>query len=319
MIMKRFRWALIAVIVVGFVLVGASQYFLYYALSHDTSDYDVEEEFDSLKAEYPWIVSWVDSIRLTDALRDTFINDDGGMRMHAWYIASPDSTDKTAVIMHGYQSNSIDMMQIGYLYNHDLRWNILLPDLLAHGLSDGNTIQMGWNDRHAVAQWIDVAHKLFDADTMVVHGISMGAATTMCVAGDDTPDYVRAFIEDCGYTSVWDEFKGEMKAQFNLPAFPLLHITSALCKLQNGWSFTDANPLEQVKKCVKPMLFIHGDADTYVPTYMVYPLYDAKPSEKQLWLAPGSAHADSYKDHPLEYTATVKKFLQSHQLLDSHK
>ena len=45
------------------------------------------------------------------------------------------------------------------------------------------------------------------------------------------------------------------------------------------------------------MFFIHGDKDTYVPTWMVYPLYEAKSAPKQLWIVPGSAHAISYKDN----------------------
>ena len=314
---KRFiRISVIVIALVVPVLFGACEYFLQYALNHDNTDYSVYREFNELKDEYSWIVQWVDSIRSTDALKDTLIVDDNGMKMHAWYVSSPDSMDNTAVIVHGYKSNPIEMFQIGYLYNNDLRWNILLPDLIAHGMSEGNIIQMGWNDRHAVEQWIGVAHNIFETDTMVVHGISMGAATTMCVSGDDTPDYVRGFVEDCGYTSVWDEFEGELKAQFGLPAFPLLHTASALCKLQNGWSFTEASPLEQVKKCTKPMLFIHGDNDDFVPTEMVFPLYESKKGTKEIWLAPNSAHADSYKDHPEEYTEVVKNFIRKVVLVE---
>ena len=40
----------------------------------------------------------------------------------------------------------------------------------------------------------------------------MGAATTMMTAGEDTPDQVKCFVEDCGYASVWDIFSNELKA-----------------------------------------------------------------------------------------------------------
>ena len=60
-------------------------------------------------------------------------------------------------------------------------------------------------------------------------------------------------------------------------------------------------------KCELPMLFIHGDADDYVPTWMVYPLYEAKPGEKELWLVPGAGHAYSYRDNREEYTAVVRR------------
>ncbi len=295
-------------------LLLAGEFFLHYALHHERGEFDAEAAFVHHKKEYPWAATWTDSIRTNGALRDTCIMDEEGQKMHAWYLPAPVRTGNTAVIVHGYTSNAIEMMQIGYMYHHALHWNILLPDLLAHGLSDGETIQMGWKDRHAVRQWIDVAHKVFSSDTMIVHGISMGAATTMCVAGDPTPDYVRGFVEDCGYTSVWDEFESEQKKQFGLPTFPLLHVTSALCKLHYGWSFGEASPLRQIARCHKPMLFIHGDNDGYVPTAMVYRLYDAKQADKELWLGRGSAHAVSYQDHPEEYTATVQKFLDRYVL-----
>ena len=44
----------------------------------------------------------------------------------------------------------------------------------------------------------------------------------MMVSGEKLPAYVDCFVEDCGYTSVWDQFKKELKEQFHLPAFPLL-------------------------------------------------------------------------------------------------
>ena len=70
-----------------------------------------------------------------------------------------------------------------------------------------------------------------------------------------------------------------------------------------------ASSLKQVAKCQLPMLFIHGDKDTYVPTWMVYPLYEAKPEPKELWIVPGAAHALSYKENKQEYTDKVRKFV----------
>ncbi len=294
------------------LLIGSSQYFLHYALDSNSENYSPEIEYINMQRDYPWAAQWMDSIQRSGALRDTIITNPQGVRLHAWYVPALRRTECTAVIVHGYHSNPIQMLQIGYLYHHDLQWNILLPDLQAHAQSEGETVGMGWPDRLDVAQWTHVAHEKFQSDTIVVHGISMGAATTMCLSGEDTPDYVRAFIEDCGYTSVWDEFEGELQKQFHLPAFPLLHITSRMNKWQNGWSFTEASPLQQVAKCKKPMLFIHGDADDFVPTSMLRPLFEAKPQPKAMWLAPGSAHAKAYKDHPEEYTRCVMDFLNMH-------
>ena len=43
---------------------------------------------------------------------------------------------------------------------------------------------------------------------------------------------------------------------------------------------------------------------------MVYPLYEAKPGEKELWVVPGAAHAVSYRDNRAEYTRRVREFVE---------
>ena len=115
-------------------------------------------------------------------------------------------------------------------------------------------------------------------------------------------------------TSVWDEFATQMRQQFSLPEFPVMYTTSLLCKIRNGWSFSEASPLRQVTKSKLPMLFIHGDSDTFVPTWMVHKLYAAKPEPKQLWIVPNTAHALSFRNHPEDYTIKVGDFLAKYKL-----
>ena len=67
--------------------------------------------------------------------------------------------------------------------------------------------------------------------------------------------------------------------------------------------------MNEVAKCPYPMLFIHGDKDTFVPTEMVYRLYAAKSEPKTLWIAPGADHARSYMMYPAEYISRVRDFL----------
>lgn len=284
---------------------------------------------------YPEIVPWIDSLKQAKALRDTFVVMPTGERHHAFFVYGPRPTVRTAVLVHGYHDCAMRMIQLGYVYHHLLGYNILLPDLHAHGQSEGDAVQMGWKDRLDILRWTAIADSLFRAynqwklsdsvvlarrtmhpetssTRMVVHGVSMGAATTMSLSGEATPSYIRGFVEDCGYTSVWDEFSYELKEQFSLPSFPLMWSTSMLCDLRYGWSFGEASPLRQVAKCRKPMLFIHGMDDHYVPTRMVYPLYEAKRGEKMLYLAPGSQHAVSYRDHRKEYVAYVRAFCKKY-------
>ena len=324
---KTLKYLLLTVAALCTLLLCAGYYMLSYALQPEeltTRSRDMQGSYEYMSNQYPELRPWMDSLQTAGALRDFYIESDGDL--HALYIAAAQPTNRTAVIVHGYTDNAIRMLHIGYLYNRLLGYNVLLPDLHGHGLSCGDHIRMGWHDRLDLLQWTAAADELFGRnlpDTlgsgtqMVVHGISMGAATTMMASGEVEQGiyrqpFIKCFVEDCGYTSAWDEFRGELKAQFGLPAFPLLHTASLLSLWEHGWSFREASALEQVKKCTRPMLFIHGDADTFVPTEMVHRLYEAKPEPKELWIVPGAAHATSYKERPQEYTARVKAFVEKY-------
>lgn len=302
-----------AIIIICGILIGGSLYMLDYSLRPVNRGKDMKGSELYMRDKYPQINTWLDSLQANSLLKDTFITAPDGIKLHAFYASSSKPTRKTAIIVHGYTDSAIRMFHIGYLYNKSLDYNIIVPDLRYTGLSGGDAIQMGWLDRLDVMQWIDITPSIFgDSIQAVVHGISMGAATTMMTSGEKLPDYIKCFVEDCGYTSVWDQFKKELKEQFGLPSFPLLNIASQICKIQNGWSFHEASAINQVKKCNKPMIFIHGDSDDFVPTSMVYKVYEAKPEPKELWIVPDTDHANSYKNHPEDYTKRVKQFVDKY-------
>ena len=308
---KLLRALAFAVLFVLLAVLGGSLYLISYSLTPEqTIAAKDAASFAYMYDEYPRLEGWVDSLRSRGALRDTTIVREDGIRLHALYAAAPEPTDRTAVIVHGYTDNAVRMLMIGYLYNHDLGYNILLPDLYHHGESEGQAIQMGWKDRRDVLRWMEVADATFgDHTQMVVHGISMGAATTMMVSGEPQQPYVKCFVEDCGYTSVREQFAKELEERFSLPTFPLLDVAGWLCSVKYGWDFREASAIDQVRKCMLPMMFIHGDADDFVPTRMVWPLYEAKPGDKELWVVPGAAHALSYRDNREEYTRRVGEFV----------
>lgn len=268
------------------------------------------ESMEYLRTNYPGTAEWVDSMTQVGALRDTFIFNAEGLRLHAFY-AQHQEAQGTAVLVHGYTDNALRMMMLGKLYHDSLQFNILLPDHAFHGKSEGEAIQMGWKDRLNIERWTEIADSLWNGSPIYLHGISMGGATVMMCSGDELPQNVRGIIDDCGYTSVWDEFSGEIQNQFSLPPRPLMDIASQLCQWRYGWNFKEASAINQVRKSTLPILFIHGDKDTYVPTWMVYKLFDAKTKGyKRLYIAKGTEHAFSYRDHQADYRREVEDFIE---------
>lgn len=300
------------------VLIAGSFYMLDYALGSQKLPYSTY--YQQLYKQEPVIKGWIDSLKQTGGLRDTFVTLSNGERSHALYARHDSARGKTAILVHGYKDAAVKMLPYARLY-YEMGMNIILPDLHGHGLSDGEEIQMGWKDRLTIEEWMRIAHHAFsgaaDSTRLYLHGISMGAATVMCVAGDN-PEGLVAVVEDSGYTNAWDEFKKELRERFSLPAFPLMHVTSWLCELRYGWNFRQASPLRQVSKARCPMLFIHGDADKFVPTEMVYPLYEAKKGGKQLWVTKGSEHVMSLHDYHRAYREKLALFVKGAESVNVH-
>ena len=308
--MKKVFFILVAVLSLNSCVVG--NYMCKYALLPEEHGNDFAGDRAKTESRYPGVINWYDSLHQAGVFRDTTLIGEGGYKLHAVFApaANPAKAQGTAVVVHGYTDNHICFLNLVRMYRDDLNYNVMVPDLHYHGESEGRAVQMGWLDRLDVRRFGDMAHEIWGDDFMVVHGVSMGAATTMMLSGDDLPEYYRAFVEDCGYSSVWDQFAHNLKDSFHLPPFPVLNSASAVCKRKYGWGFKEASSVDQLAKCERPMLFIHGDKDGFVPFEHLQKNYDAKvKGYKEMWVAPGSEHAMAYKDHPVEYTQHVRDFL----------
>lgn len=235
-----------------------------------------------------------------------------GTRLCAGFWPADAPTGKTVLAIHGYRCSGTREYGLFARFYHSLGYNLLLPDDRAHGASGGSYVGFGWLDQADCIAWAREAARRLPDCSILLHGISMGSATVLMAAGQDgLPPCVRGVVADCGYSSAWEQFVWQMKQMFHLPSFPILHLASLICRLRAGYWFGQADTLAWVKRIRVPVQFIHGEADTYVPTAMVQPLYEACPAQKFLCLVPGAPHAASYSTDPELYENTVKTFLQT--------
>ena len=316
---KRLTLFLLLVVLVCALLSLAGDFVCQFALQPGEHGNDIEGDRAKTEGRYPGIIAWYDSLHNAGLFRDTTIVGEGGYRLHAIYSAAgtPDKAEGTAVVVHGYTDNHICFLNLVRMYRDSLNYNVMVPDLHYHGYSEGRAVQMGWFDRFDVRRFGDLAHRIWGDDFLVVHGVSMGAATTMMLSGDELPDYYKAFVEDCGYSSVWDQFAYNLRQDYHIGTWPVLELASRSCKRKYGWDFKEASCVTQLARCERPMLFIHGDADDFVPFSQLQINYDAKTKGfKKMWIAPGSKHAMAYKDHPAEYVRQVREFLREVKALE---
>lgn len=287
-------------------LVG--NYFYNLALNPFTSKDMIfgEDDDDSLEveADVNWLLKYSNYI-------DTYITSSDNLRLHAYEVKNENKTDKWAIVVHGYTSEGKTLSsKAKHLYN--MGYNILVPDLRSHGSSEGDYIGMGWDDRLDIINWINYIVENNPKSEIALHGTSMGAATVLMVSGEKLPSNVKAIIADCGYTSVYDEFSYQLKQLFNLPAFPIMNFSDVVTHIRAGYCLNDASAIDQVKKSITPILYIHGDKDDFVPYYMMDELYNATNSEKEKLTIEGGEHANSDLVNPKLYWSTINSFLEKY-------
>lgn len=269
---------------------------------------------------------WVDTMPFEEA---GVVSHDG-LALKGWFLpagrtaggdgqkdAGGSVSAATMILSHGYSGHPRQISAVARGLYEQSGYNILMPCSRGCGPSQGDYIGFGWLDRLDYRLWIDWVKERTAAEgpvSIILYGISMGGATVLMTAGEGLPPEVRAVIEDCGYTSVYDELLHQMKMRYHLQNEHLVKRVSKICKRRAGYSFEEASALEQVKKITAPVLFIHGDADTFVPFEMGPALYAACAAPKELYVVPGAAHGEAYTKDPEAYWRQIRQFLRKYRL-----
>jgi len=237
-----------------------------------------------------------------------------GYSLYGWFVpAEGGTTRRTVVFSHGVTSSLAGMLKYADIFRRR-GFNALLYDHRRHGRSGGKHTTYGYYEKRDLGAAVDWVYGRFGPDAVVgVFGESMGAATALQLAAiDDRLDFV---VADCPYSDLAEQLAHRLKADYRLPPFPLLALTSLWCKLRAGFYIRDVSPIRDLAGIRAPVLLIHGDADDFVPMRMSAAMYERFPGSKSLYLAPGAAHAESWQRHREEYERKVEQFLRAHRLL----
>ena len=235
-----------------------------------------------------------------------------GERIHADVFLQENHSGIWIICMHGFSSCPRDLSPAVERFCA-WGWNALVPHLCGHGDSECESVSMGWLDRLDAAAWVTYLVREYDSPRIVLYGGSMGGAAVMMTLGEPLPENVVCAVEDCGYTSLWDEYAHQAREFLHLGPIvrPALSALDIVTRLRAGFSIREASSVEQLKKSNTPTLFIHGDADNIVPFWMLQEVYDACPCEKELLVVHGAGHGESQHQQAL-YFGAVKRFCEGH-------
>ena len=216
-----------------------------------------------------------------------------GVRLHALWIPAPNAK-ATVVVAHGYHSCGLLDFSVALEMYHREGFHILMPSQRAHGASEGKYITFGVKESQDFLHWIRLHNARFGEYPIICSGLSMGASTLMFLAGLDIPDNVRGFIADCGFTSPKEIIAEVFRCNTHLPAWPFMWATELFARIFGKFSLSDMHTTKTLANNHRPILMVHGLADSFVPAEMTQRSFAACGGDKQLLLVEDATHAMSF-------------------------
>lgn len=214
------------------------------------------------------------------------------------------------ILVHGYRSMGIRDFSGGLALALESGCNAILIDQRAHGHSEGSFLSFGILERQDVLTWTDFAVREFGPDVKIVlAGISMGAATVLMASELALPENVVGIIADSGYTSPKDIICRVM-AHRHIPVWAGYPLVWLGARLLGGFDPGAVSAADALKKCKKPVLFIHGQGDHFVPCEMTLENYAACAAPKYLLTVPNAPHGISFVLDENAYRKAVGEFLK---------
>jgi uncharacterized protein len=215
------------------------------------------------------------------------------------------------IMLHGHGgSMDPDVQYVPAL--HAAGFNVLMFDFRAHGRSDGRVSTIGYLERQDVLGAVDFV-RAKGIERIGLLGFSMGGVVAMLTA-PICPD-VRAVISDGGPArmrtalTVWAWERGVPKLLGAVIAWLTLAVTS----LRVGANQFRYEPVRCVGRIApRPILFIHGERDPYLPPADFDALVAAANEPKQVWRVSEAGHRTVDQVYPEEYRRRVVTFFEQH-------
>ncbi len=261
------------------------------------------KEFDPYRAQ---MQAWAEE---TAALpyRELSLRSFDGLTLWAkFYEFSPGAPIE--LMFHGYRGTAQRDFCGGVQRAFSLGHSALIVDQRGAGKSGGRVLSFGVKESNDCLGWARLAAKEFGSQTkLILTGISMGAATVLMAAGKELPENVIGILADCGYTSAREIIQSVMKT-LKLPVGLLYPFVRLGAQIYGGFCLEDTPPIEVMKRCKLPVLFVHGEADHFVPCRMSRENFEACCAVKRLLTVPGAGHGMSYLLEPVGYQNALREF-----------
>lgn len=231
-----------------------------------------------------------------------------GLKLKARYYDN--KSDKTIILFHGYRSSAARDFSCAVKMYIDFGFNLLLCDQRSHGRSEGRLITFGVKESRDVITWTEFIQNKFSPTSIILDGMSMGATTVLLSANHNLPPVVKGIIADCGFSSPVDIINKVAKDSFKINAKYLLPVLNLGCMFFGKFSIYGSSTLDSVKKFDRPILFVHGKKDGFVPCEMSEMAYSNANEKSKLVIIEEANHGLSFLVDRKTVEKELKIFLE---------
>jgi len=217
------------------------------------------------------------------------------------------------ICIHGYGGKATGMVEYTEMFRR-LNFNVLSIDLRGHGESEGKYYTLGVCDSEDVVLWSKWLKEKFNANKIVLFGISMGGATALMAAAKNS-DLFSLIITDSAPSDFKQMFKRILKHRIGFISSAFLPALSLFTKLLAKYNLNDAVANLHVSDISAPVLYIHGANDGLVPVDMMYELLDKTKCAKTKLVISGAEHTGAIHEDPVLYQNTICNFLTEYGII----
>lgn len=219
---------------------------------------------------------------------DVYFKASDGVKLHGWFFKAKSGSLGTILVLHGNAENiSTHINSVLWLVKEG--FDVFAFDYRGYGLSEGKTTVQGVHlDADAALETVlDLPQA--NKERFFILGQSVGGAIAIyTIANSPHKDQIRALIIDSAFSDYRRIAREKLSAFFL--TWPFQYPLSFL--FNNEYS-----PEKQIKKISPiPILIIHGDSDRIVPAHHSSILYKEALEPKDLWIAKGRGHIESFAE-----------------------
>ena len=244
--------------------------------------------------------------------QEIYIDSPYGYKIHGFFFPNNNSK-KVIILCHGITWSLYGSVKFMDMFLNR-GFSVFIYDHRNHGLSGGCNTSFGYYEKFDLKKCTDWLFNKLGKDIIVgLHGESMGAGIALQNIAIDARIYFC--IDDCGYSDARDLFQHRLEKDYNIKKSLIVSLASKISKMRVGWEFKDVSPITTLPRLKIPILFIHGEVDDYVPTFMCKQMYEVKKGSKDIYIVPNAGHAESYWNNKDKYEKKIDEFLRVNNII----